>query len=272
MCDLLFIHHSCGGQWLANPGAEQGHDCIYASHPHGGGLRARLEERGYRVHEASYGSRLGQHTDLFDWVPKFRDQMDAVLRCDSQDVAYRDGRQNRIVMFKSCFPNNAFVSDGDPAGMASGSVLTVDKAKAAFGQLLGEFCQHPEVLFIYVTAPPLAAGAFAPPWWRRWTARWRGRGHVVHPSGRWARAFNNWVSRPDGWLRDAPVPNVAVFDYYDVLTAHGRSDYLIYGTENPRDSHPGRQGNEEATRLFLPFLETAVRRAGVERGAESEAV
>src|ERR1041384_6496667 len=59
--DLLFIHHSCGGQLFAAPGANQGTNCIYTSHPNGGGLRARLEQNSYRVHEASYESRIGQN-------------------------------------------------------------------------------------------------------------------------------------------------------------------------------------------------------------------
>ena len=40
--DLLFIHHSTGGQWLADPGLEEGVDCIFnifKTHPNGGGWR-----------------------------------------------------------------------------------------------------------------------------------------------------------------------------------------------------------------------------------------
>ena len=36
-----------------------------------------LIAQGYQVQEASYGSQLGEHTDDGDWLPKFRDQMDA---------------------------------------------------------------------------------------------------------------------------------------------------------------------------------------------------
>ncbi|MHC4861700.1 MAG: hypothetical protein ACYTDY_16595, partial [Planctomycetota bacterium] len=79
---LVFLHHSCGGQLLADAGEEAGRDCIYESHPNGGGLRRRLKEAGYEVHEASYGSRIGARTDVFDWLPKFRGEMDAVLACE----------------------------------------------------------------------------------------------------------------------------------------------------------------------------------------------
>ena len=51
--DLVFIHHSCGGHLLASAGPDDGTNCIYTTHPNGGGLRARLEGGSYRVHEAS---------------------------------------------------------------------------------------------------------------------------------------------------------------------------------------------------------------------------
>ena len=34
-----------------------------------------------------------------------------------------------------------------------------------------------------------------------------------------------------------PGTNVAVFDYYDVLTDHGRTDWSAYPTQGGRDSH-----------------------------------
>ena len=41
--DLLFIHHSTGGHWLADPGLEEGVDPadfnIFKTHPNGGGLQ-----------------------------------------------------------------------------------------------------------------------------------------------------------------------------------------------------------------------------------------
>ena len=48
--DLLFIHHSTGGTLLADVGPDIGKDCIYKSHPYGGGLRSLLESNNYRVH------------------------------------------------------------------------------------------------------------------------------------------------------------------------------------------------------------------------------
>lgn len=265
--DVLFIHHSCGGQLLAAPGQSEGTNCILASDPNGGDLRAGLEQNGYRVHEASYGSRIGEKTDLFDWLPKFRGQMDEVLRCDVQDVVYRDGRRNRVVMFKSCFPNNAFVGEGTPPGSPQGPELTVWNAKATYRGLLAEFRKQPEVLFVCLTAPPLAPGRSTEPLWRLLarTVKRRLQGTTVDlaESGRLAREFNNWLADTRGWLADYPSENVVVFDYYDILTDVGRSNLSRYPTWAGEDSHPSREGNEKAARAFAPFLNRAVRRAGL---------
>jgi len=259
--DLLFIHHSCGGQLLAAPGAEQGTNCIYRASPNGGNLRARLEQNSYIVHEASYGSRVGDKTDLFDWLPKFRDQMEEILTCDSPDARFPHGRRNRIVVFKSCFPNNAFRSAGEPPGRPEGPELTVWNAKAAYAALLDEFRKHPDVLFVCVTTPPLAPSP-PQPLWRQILNRVRGRPSPA-AAARLAREFNRWLSDENGWLKDCRLDNVAVFDYYHILTGEGKSLFSVYPTGDGYDSHPSREGNNRAAEAFLPFLNRAVRRASL---------
>lgn len=260
---FLFIHHSCGGELLADPGAAQGTNCINVSHPNGGGLRKRLENNAYEVHEASYGSRIGERTDIFDWRPKFQGQMDQILACDHQDTPLPDGRRNRIVAFKSCFPNNAFTSEGTPPGNPAGPGLTVWNAKAAYTGLLPEFRKHPEVLFVCVTAPPLASKAPPQPLWKVTAKKILGRGDGLAASGPLARQFNTWLADTNGWLKDYPLKNVVVFDYYDQLTGHGVSDFSVYPTGDGYDSHPSAEGNRLAAGAFVPFLNRAVRRAGL---------
>jgi hypothetical protein len=260
---LLFIHHSCGGQLLASFGVERGTNCIDLTHPNGGGLRARLEQNSYIVHEASYGSRIGENTDIFDWLPKFRDHMEAILSCDSQDARYTNSCHNHIVVFKSCFPNNDFKSEGTPPGNAAGPDLTVWNARAAYTALRDEFRKHPEVLFVCVTAPPLAPKAPPQPLWKLLAKKALGRSDSLAGSARLAREFNNWLKGQDGWLNDGKLTNVVVFDYYDILTDHGASDLSRYPTSGGYDSHPSREGNEKATEAFVPFLNRAVRRAGL---------
>jgi hypothetical protein len=266
--DALFIHHSCGGQLLASIGESVGAQCIFQSHPNGGNLRALLEQNGYRIHEASYGSRLGEHTDVFDWLPKFRDHMDEVLVCDKQDTPLRNGGRNEVVMFKSCFPNNAFSRAGAAPGDPRGPELTVWDARATYAALLDEFRKQPRVLFLCVTAPPMAAGRKTQPLWRKLGSKakvlLKGEPRIdLAESGRLARQFNDWLADTNGWLKDYPLNNVVVFDYYDILTDHGKSDLSMYATWGGADSHPDREGNEKAAHALVPFLNQAVRLAGV---------
>ena len=263
LLELLFIHHSCGGQLLASPGPDQGTNAIYATHPNGGGLRSRLEEEGYKVHEASYGSRIGQNTDIFDWLPKFRDHMDDILACDNQNMRYSDARRNKIVLIKSCFPNNAFKAAGIPPGNPSGPELTVWNAKAAYNTLLSVFLKHQEVLFVVLTAPPLAPKVIPPPLWRQLINKARGTDNDPAVSAELAREFNNWLAGEDGWLKNSSVSNVVVFDYYNILTQHGASNFSMYPTGGGFDSHPSRAGNQRVAQAFVPFLNRAVQRAGI---------
>jgi hypothetical protein len=44
-----------------------------------------------------------------------------------------------------------------------------------------------------------------------------------------------------------------VFDYYDVLTGNGRSNWSIYPTGDGTDSHPSSDGNAKAAVEFVAF-------------------
>ena len=261
---LLFIHHSCGGQLLADPGSsvERG-NCIYSTHPNGGGLRRLLTSQGYEVHEASYGSVIGENTDLFDWLPKFRDRMQDVLSFDENDRRLPEGQYNRIVVFKSCFTQNDYVGEGGPPGDPRGPELTVWNAKATLAALLPELRKRNDVLFVYVTPPPQAPPAREALW--RFVARAvLGRPNRTQESLRkaaWAREVDDWVISADGWLAGYPEKNVVVFDYYDVLTDAGKSNFAGFASGGGVDSHPSNIGNARAAAVFVPLLNRAVRRA-----------
>lgn len=254
--DVLFIHHSVGGRLLADAGPkQQAAEEIWNSHPEGGGLRSALAKQGYLVHEASYGSALGENTDTGDWVAKFRDKMDGALACELNDKRLPDGHRNRIVVFKSCFPNNQITSAAE-----------LEAAKQSLSALLPSFERHPDTLFVYMTTPPLAPKVESEPLWK-WAARaLLGKpqpGKRLVASGPYARELNTWVTSSDGWLQRGAPKNLAVFDLYGVLTDHGKSNFLTYPTGDGFDSHPSRAGNERVTAEFVPFLNRAVRRAGL---------
>ncbi|MBC8424204.1 hypothetical protein H8E07_08790 [bacterium] len=255
---LLFIHHSCGGQLMAAPGERSGGDrgsgerCIYESHPNGGGLRGLLEADGYEVHELSYESSLGADTDIRHWRRKFAAHMDDLLRTDHQDRRYADDATNDIVAFKSCYPNNDFTGPGTGPGDPDSEELTVANAQAAYRALLPHFRARPDVLFVAFTAPPRAEPK------QGLKDRLKGALGSGPTAADWARDFNTWLAdREGGWLAGYELPNVAVFDYYDILT-DGRGNWSAFPTGGGRDSHPSKQGNARAAAAFVPFINAAV--------------
>jgi hypothetical protein len=140
--NLLFIHHSCGATLMADKGEKTGEYCLYSAHPNGGGLRKLLQQNNYNVHEATYGSKIGQETDINHWHAKFRDQMDIILKTDHQDNVYKDDSVNNIIVFKSCYPNNKIVADGTPPGDPDSPDRTLWNCKAAYKSLLPFFREH----------------------------------------------------------------------------------------------------------------------------------
>jgi len=237
---LVFVHHSCGENWLADDN---------------GGLGWALDRNHYFVSDTNYGwgpEGIGDRTDITDWPAWFTGrQRDTCLRalyresgqhCGYTRTVADPGGENRIVVFKSCFPNSNL--EGKPTDPpARGDGLTVGNAKAIYNELLGYFATRPDKLFVAITAPPLRDGT-----------------HAAN-----ARAFNTWLVKD--WLANYRSKNVAVFDFYNVLTGpanHQRfhngeidhtfqpgRDTLHYPSD---DDHPARAGNRKATEEFVPLL------------------
>lgn len=262
---LLFIHHSCGGQLLADKGHEEGENCIYKTHPYGGGLRRMLEKNNYQVHEASYKSLIGDKTDVCHWNAKFRDNMDKILTCKGQDEFFLDGTKNKIVMFKSCFPNNWITSNGRSSANPDSCEPTLANFKASYNALLPYFRNQPDTLFVVLTAPPLAQPVLYKKGKVMELAKTiTGRPDTIEKIGQRARSFNNWLKDVEsGWLKGYELKNVVVFDYYDILTGNGESDWLIYPTGDGTNSHPSSEGNSKVAEEFVPFLNRVVQRLGL---------
>jgi len=279
---LVFIHHSCGGNWLKD---------------NNGGLGIALRDNNYFVSDTNYGwgpvpgdgsVPIGSLTDIGYWWlwfrgPKSPEILDAVYAETGRHTAYSrlatdPGGNNTIVLFKSCFPDSALKGnpqdpvpsiDANPLkGVDSGSDFhTMANARGIYQDLLSCFRQHQDTLFVVITAPPLTDSTYA--------------GN--------ARAFNQWLV--SDWLKDYPYKNVAVFDFYTVLTTNGGNanthdlgketgnhhrwwkttvqhtvdtsggpqDTAAYPT-SPGDDHPSKAGNQKATAEFLPLLNVACNR------------
>ncbi len=238
---LIFIHHSTGGNWL-----QDGY----------GDLGRTLGENNYFVSDTNYGwgpDGIGDRTDIPDWEEWFASEetpryMQALFTESGRHADYTrtlpdPGGENEIVMFKSCFPNSALEGSPndppDPEGW-----LTVGHAKYVYNRILQYFAARPDKLFIVITAPPLSDPA-----------------HAAN-----ARAFNQWLV--NDWLRenDYTLGNVAVFDFYNVLTGpdghhtfrDGREIHSVAGQDTlyypSEDDHPSAEGSRKATAEFVPLL------------------
>ena len=260
---LVFIHHSTGGNWLADANTDQPY----------GGLAAALMANNYYVSATNYGwgpNGIGDSTDIPNWPDWFTGTgsaavLSALYAETGQNVdgfgdwvrlATDPGGENKIVMFKSCFPNSDLFGDPDDPPLSSpNEQYTVENAKAVYNQLLTYFATRQDKLFVVITAPPMQQSEY--------------NTDYQTPAQRAAnaRAFNNWLV--DDWLDDYAHANVAVFDYYNVLTGannHHRvvdgqiehvtadaNDFAYYPSD---DSHPSTTGHQKATTEFVPLLNT----------------
>lgn len=238
---LIFIHHSTGENWLTDS---------Y------GDLGKTLDQNNYFVSDTNYGwgpDAIGDRTDIPNWVEWFTSAntptyMTALFNETEQRSSYTralsdPGGENEIIMFKSCFPNSDLGGNpNDPPGTYE--ELTVSGAKYVYNTILQYFASRPDKLFVVITAPPLSDS--------------------THSEN--TRAFNQWLV--NDWLgeNNYTLGNVAVFDFYNILTgpdAHhrinnGQVEHIL-GTGNTLsypsgDDHPSKNGSRKATEEFLPML------------------
>jgi hypothetical protein len=260
---LVFIHHSTGQDWLAD-----GH----------GGLGIALRNNGYFASDTNYGwgpDGIGDRTDIGHWWTWFKGPSASTYtsalyaesgqNCSYSRLASDPGGPNTVVMFKSCFPNSELGGPRDGAipliganpmkGQYVGGTYTVANAKGIYRDLLPYFAAHTDRLFVLIVSPPMTS--------------------MSDPAN--ARALADWLVSPTGWLSGYAYTNVAVFDYYNVLTAsanHHRynaalglvedvhptaSDVLAY-PKAPGDDHPSAAGDVKATAEFVPILNIAYNR------------
>lgn len=254
--DFIFIHHSCGNDWLKN-GL---HDALLAK-----AYINRRNDMGYGTDAKPdpgrpdslrlEGKLPGDRTDMNHWICWFNDYLGELKRHGTAD-----GSVNRIIMFKSCFPLSDVGSDGVLPGDPFAGERTLANYKAVFRHADGPgktytrngvtykplediFAANPDTLFIFVTAPPLH---YAPQDWSS------------NDSARRARQFNNWVKTEwlDSYNKAHPgLNNVAVYDWFDVLAypdnhpQHANRLKAEYGGESG-DSHPSVEADQYTVKLF----------------------
>ncbi len=250
--DLVFIHHSCGSNWLDN----SLHTALLA--------KDYIDERNDITYgttmspnagrPASLGGTPGDNTNMNHWILWFNDYLQGV-RVHGCANGY-----NRIIMFKSCYPISDVTSDGTEPGNPFSSTQSLTNYKAVYRHPNGAgntysyngytykplediFAEHPDILFIPVTAPPLHYGP---------------SDATNNANAHRARLFNNWLKNE--WLakyKEAHpgLDNVAVFDWFDFLAypddhpLHPNRLREEYGG-NSGDSHPNSTANAASTVVF----------------------
>ena len=184
-----------------------------------GDLGRTLGQNNYFVSDTNYGwgpNSIGDRTDIPNWMNgseahKPTRYMNAVFNESEQNSCYTrnlsdPGGENEIVMFKSCFPNSEL--DGHPNDPpATEADWTVGGAKYVYNEILQYFATRPDKLFVVITAPPIYDPEYAAN----------------------ARAFNQWLV--NDWLRENnyALNNVAVFDFYNVLTGPNNHHRFVNG-------------------------------------------
>jgi hypothetical protein len=218
---LLFIHHSVGENMLYE-----------------GGLKDSLEAQGIGVHSVTYGSDIGQNTDMCDWVSKFNNYYPKMIKYDIRpDILYPDARENEIIMFKSCYPNSDITDEGMNPGNPLDKSKTIWNYRTVIEDLGKDFSKSPGKLFIYLTAPPMVPEQTSP------------------ENAARAKEFNNWVTNTFAteYRKKNDPSNFLVFDLFNTLADQNgflQADFRRSET----DSHPNAKGSIEASRCFMHFL------------------
>lgn len=202
-----------------------------------GGLLQALRANNIDFHDINYeeavveGYVIGDHTDPPDF-PKTFNTPAYFARVRGWERT--DGKPHDIIMFKSCYPASDIESDAK-----------LDQYKKWYDSLLPTFRANPEILFIPMSTPPRVK--------RRTDADDAAR----------ARSFARWLSTE--YATD--LKNVQVFDLFHALAIlEGKPDQNTLAPQfamAATDSHPTAAGARAVTRLFIPWLNRAIRAAGL---------
>ncbi|MBN1777018.1 MAG: hypothetical protein JW811_02755 [Clostridiales bacterium] len=220
--NLIFIHHSCGANWLND------------------GLCQALNESGYHVADIYYGWReYGDRTDTGDWPMWFTDEVMPLVYQEKDAMTAPNAipaaaGENTIVMFKSCYP-------------CSDVGNSMEDEQAIYNSLLPYFSAHPDKMFILVTPPPMIY--ISNPAVTRELCDWlcdRENGWLAEltTGNVFVFDFYNMLTHPDAHHRfaDGQEEHVSVAGF----------DTLYYDSNG--DDHPNQDGNRKAAQEFIGLL------------------
>lgn len=219
--DIIFLHHSCGANWIAD-----------------GQIRQKLTKAGFDFWDHGYngdgltdpkGNRAGKNYN----VPDDNTNPDGYANIFSQKPTnppsntFSQLLTHDVIIIKSCFPVSNIFSDQE-----------LNEKMANYRTVLEGMKKHPDKVFIIVTQPPMNQKATS----KERAAR--------------ARKLANFLKSAD-FLKNAP--NVSTFDWFNLLAVSDpKSPYFNmlkpeYGPEGD-DSHPNFVANFDTAPAFVQFV------------------
>ncbi len=233
------------GEWASTPPATKRYNFFFIHHSVGqnlwirGPLIVELYKQNYMPFDMTYtegkvdGYVIGDHTDIPDWPTNFNTPKYFQVMYTWE--LKKPGEHHDVIAFKSCFPNSNIDSEA-----------RLEEFKKDYLSLLPTFKAHPEVLFVPFTTPPLNPAA------------------TNKANAARARRLANWLK----YEYSAKLPNVIAFDFFDILANPpddpAEPNMLRKEYRSGTDSHPTAAGDKAVTAAFLPFLNAAMRAAGIE--------
>jgi len=247
--DLIFIHHSCGSNWLSNSLHQALIDKDYIDERND--ITYGIDVNPNNGRSDSLGQTPGDNTNMNHWIRWFNDYLESIKVLGAATGV------NKIIMYKSCYPISNITADGSEPGDPFSSSQTITNYKAVYRHPNGSgntysnggytykplediFAENTDTLFIVITAPP-----------RNYVGSSDSEAHR-------ARIFNNWLKTE--WLTNYNTThpdynNVAVFDWFDILAYP--DDHLLHPNRlkeeyggSTGDSHPNSTANSYSTQVF----------------------
>lgn len=222
--NVLFLHHSVG------------HNIIYQ-----GGLRELLSQKGYELSDQDYleyglKGPDGQPRGYTYLIPNDNTDPDGLAAIFSQKAlplplnAFSGLLQYEVILAKSCFPANAIQTDDQ-----------LERMKQDYLKIRLVIEQHPDRFFVLMTIPPLNPRETTPEAADR------------------ARVLANWLASTE---YSKGLANLAVFDLFSALAENDPAapghNTLRSAYQDGTDSHPNRQGSQDAAKALAAFIDEKV--------------
>jgi hypothetical protein len=219
--DIIFLHHSCGQNWIAD-----------------GGIREKLTNAGFEFWDHGYngdgltnpkGENTGQNYD----VPDDNTNPDGLANIFSQPVTnpptntFSKLLTHDVIIIKSCFPVSDIYSDEDLYTLFEHYKIIRESVR-----------KHPDKIFIIVTQPPMNRLA------------------TQKSNALRARKLANFLKSSD-FLQG--IPNLSTFDWFNLLAVSDQNSpyYSMLKPEySPEgdDSHPNFTANFKTAPEFVKHI------------------